>query len=325
MIGVGQYSCNYNDFCEAMGLGGGRARGFQVHTEDPFTHSDIAFCYPLEPAHAPPLISRMYYSYQVLAKIFRESLISNSGDSSDCRAYHINLMFYYRPQNIKMIDGCDFLYNELRRYVHSCMTPNFAQYIQQLINAIMPTPVNRKDQVIKMETFKFPNRGHKPKIPDLMPSERRTKERHDPTASSSSSMRPKQGAARFFTNLWKMRMNTSDVAHQSLAMNQETRRRHNAFMAERNHYVPPVGPELEPMTAPHWEMPPIEDAMFQNFDLSLFAPNGSSHAPPPRTRFRTAPAPDASGSSSGSDGSGDDENDGEDGEEGSPATGDEFY
>jgi hypothetical protein len=79
-----------------------------------------------------------------------------------------------------MIDGCDFLYNELRRSVRNRMTPNFAQYIQQLINVVVPTPFNRKDQVIKMEAFKIPPRGQKPEIPELMPSERRTKERHDP-------------------------------------------------------------------------------------------------------------------------------------------------
>jgi hypothetical protein len=138
-----------------MGLGGGPARGFQIHTKDPFTHGNIAFCYPPEPAHAPPLISGMYYSYQVLAKIFHETLISKSGDSSDCRAYHLNLMYYFRPKKIRRIDGCDFLYNELRRSIHNRMTPNFAQYIQQLINNVVPTPYNKKDQVINMEPFKI--------------------------------------------------------------------------------------------------------------------------------------------------------------------------
>jgi Flp pilus assembly protein TadB len=63
--------------------------------------------------------------------------------------------------------------------------------------------------------------------------------------------------------------NTNDVAHQSLAINQETRRRQNTFMAKRNHHVPTDGPEMEPVTAPNWEMPSIEDPMLQNIDLSL--------------------------------------------------------
>ena len=103
--------------------------------------------------------------------------------------------------------------------------------------------------------------------------------------------------------------NTNDVAHQSLALSQETRRRQNEFMAARNHTVPPVGPEIEPVTAPNWEMPDIDDAMFQNFDLSLFGSSGYSRAAPStRTRSRTAPTAAASGS--GSDSGSDDEDDG---------------
>ena len=321
MTGQEQYTCNYLDFCQAMGFGGGRAHGFQIHTQEQFTHGNIAFCYPPEPTHAPPTISGMYYSYQLLAKIFRESLVSKSGDSSECRAYHLNLMHYCRPENVRTIDGCDFLYNELRRSVRNRMTPNFAQYVQQLINTVVPTPHNKKDQLIKMEPFKIPQQGNKLEIPEMMPSERRSKERHDPAASSSSSMRPKRGASRFLTSLWQMCRNTNDVAHQSLALNQETRRRQNEFMAARNHPVPPAGPEIEPVVAPTWEMPPINDAMFQNFDLSLFAHGG---APPPRTRSAHAPHTAASGDDD-EDNEEDDEDDDEDDDEGSPSTGEEFY
>jgi hypothetical protein len=158
MTGKEKYSCNYLDFYQAMGFGSGRAHGFQIHSQDPFTHGNIAFCYPPEPTHDPPLISGMYYSYQVLAKIFCENLVSKSGDSSDCRAYHLNLMYYCRPENFSTIDGCDYLYNELRCFIRNRMTPNIAQYVQQLINTIVPSPYNRKDEVVKMEPFKFLNK-----------------------------------------------------------------------------------------------------------------------------------------------------------------------
>ena len=169
-----------------------------------------------------------------------------------------------------------------------------------------------------MEPFKIPQQGYKLEIPEMMPSEHRSKERHDPAASSSSSMRPKRGASRFLTSLWQMCRNTNDVAHQSLALNQETRRRQNEFMAARNHHVPPAGPEIEPVVAPTWEMPPINDAMFQNFDFSLFAHGG---APPPRTRSAHAPHTAASGD----DDEDNEEDDDEDDDEGSPSTGEEFY
>jgi hypothetical protein len=178
-------------------------------------------------------------------------------------------MYYCRPENVRTIDGCDFLYSELRRSIRNRMTLNFAQYIQQLINAVVPSPNNKKDQLIKMAPFKILQSGTFVDIPEMMPPERRSKERHDPAASSSSSMRPKRGASRFLASLWQMCRNTNDVAHQSLALNQETRRRQNEIMAARNHHVPPAGPELELVVAPTWEMPPLEDAMFQKFDLSL--------------------------------------------------------
>ena len=104
--------------------------------------------------------------------------------------------------------------------------------------------------------------------------------------------------------------NSNDVAHRGLALNQETRRRQNEFMAERNHVVPPPGPEMAAVVAPDWEMPPIKDAMFQNLDFSLYAPSGSSRRVP-STRSKAAP-PAASGSGSGSGDSGESGEHGED-------------
>jgi hypothetical protein len=115
--------------------------------------------------------------------------------------------------------------------------------------------------------------------------------------------------------------NTNDVAHQSLALNQETRRHQNEFMAARNHSVPPAGPEIEHVVAPTWEMPPIDDEMLQNFDLSLFAHGGVP--PPPRTRSATVP--DTFGSGNGGDNDEYNEDADQDGDEDSYPTGTEFY
>ncbi|KAK1606599.1 hypothetical protein QYE76_030272 [Lolium multiflorum] len=320
MTGQGKYTCNYLDFCEAMGFGGGRAHGFKIYSQRTLSHGDISFCYPLEPTAGPPTISGMYYSYLVLAKLFRETLISKSGDSSVCHAYHPNLMYHCRPDNQKTIDGCDLLYCELRRSVRERMTPNYAQYVQLLIDKVVQAPYNKKDERVKMEPFKMPKLGDKPEIPSMMPSERRSKEKHDP-ASSSYSRRPKRGASRFLTSLWQMCKNTNDVAHQSLALSQETRRRQNHFMAARNTPVPPPGPGMEPMHAPTWEMPPIYDEMLQNFDLSMYAHGG---LPP-----RNAPEPETSGYGNNGDEDEDqydDDDDEEDDDDGSsPAAGTEFY
>ncbi|KAK1629806.1 hypothetical protein QYE76_004121 [Lolium multiflorum] len=146
-----------------------------------------------------------------------------------------------RATGIRKIDGCDLIYCELKRAVMDRMTPNYAQYVQRLINHIVPAPLNTLDERVIMAPFKFPTPEGRPEVPSMMPAnERRSKEHHDPAASSSYSRRPKHGAARFFSSMWQMCKNTNDVAHQSLALNQETRRRQNEFMATRNVPVPPL-------------------------------------------------------------------------------------
>ena len=307
MTGKQKYTCNYLDFCDALGFGGGRAHGFKLYSQQKFNKGDIAFCYPREPAAGPPTISGMYYSYLLLAKLFRESLISKSGDTSECRGYHLNLMYYCHPEHRKLIDGCDLIYCELRRCVRERMTPNYAQYIQLLIDKVVEAPLNTLGERVKLEAFKVPAQGERPDVPEMMPSERRSKERHDP-ASSSYTRRPQHGVSRFFSSMWQMCKNTNDVAHQSLAMNQETRRRQNEFMATRNVTVPPPGPELEPVHAPNWEMPPISDQMFQNFDPTWYGFGGPRPMP-----ARAPPAADPEEGTSQEDG------------EGSYSTGHEFY
>ncbi|KAK1685811.1 hypothetical protein QYE76_046659, partial [Lolium multiflorum] len=110
MTGKQKYTCNYLDFCEALGFGGGRTSGFKIYSQQKFNRGDIAGCYPPEPTPGPPTISGMYYSYLLLAKLFRETLISKSGDTSECRAYHLNLMYYCLPEHRQPIDGCDLIY-----------------------------------------------------------------------------------------------------------------------------------------------------------------------------------------------------------------------
>ncbi|KAK1609721.1 hypothetical protein QYE76_033394 [Lolium multiflorum] len=277
MTGKEKYSCNYLDFCDALGFGGGRAHGFKLYSQQKFNKGDIAFCYPREPTARPPTISGMFYSYLLLAKLFRESLISKSDDTSECRGYHLNLMYYCNPEHRRRIDGCDLIYSELRRCVRDRMTPNYAQYIQLLINKVVPAPLNTHGQRVKMEAFKVPVQGDRPDVPDMTPPERRSKESHDPT-SSRFTRRPQHGISRFFSSMWQMCKNSNDVAHQSLAMTQETRRRQNEYMATRNITFPPPGPELEPVHAPNWEMPPLTDQMFQNFDPTWYGFGG----PPPQ-------------------------------------------
>ncbi|KAK1695084.1 hypothetical protein QYE76_011781, partial [Lolium multiflorum] len=298
---------------KAMGCGGDSAPGYKIHSRSKLTKGDISFCYPANPIPGPPTISGMYYSYLVLAKMFRENLIA-SRDTSEVRNYHLNQMYYCHPDRVRKIDGCDLIHCELKRAVMDRMTPNYAQYVQRLINYNVPAPLNTLGEKVIMDPFKIPTQeATRPDVPSMMPITER-QERHDHDASSSYSRRPKHGAARFFSSMWQMCKNTSDVAHHSLTVNQETRRRQNEFMAPRNHPVPPSGPEMEPVVAPQWEMPLLTDEMIQNFDFSMYA-HGS--LPP-----RTARAPTPPG-----DGGDEDEGDAASRDEGasSYSSGHEFY
>jgi hypothetical protein len=111
MTGQDVLTVNFVDFCEALGYGGGRARGFKIHSEGPFPTEKIShICYPDEPSHPAPAISRMYYYYNALAKLFHQNLVSKAGDDASVRGYHQNLLYYCQPKKLRKIDGCDFIF-----------------------------------------------------------------------------------------------------------------------------------------------------------------------------------------------------------------------
>ncbi|KAK1613648.1 hypothetical protein QYE76_019165 [Lolium multiflorum] len=316
MTGKTKYSCSYSQFRAAMGCGDDSDPGYKIHSRSRLTRGDISFCYPPNPTPGPPTISGMYYSYLVLAKLFRENLISKSGDHSEVRNYHLNLMYYCHPDRVRKIDGCDLIYCELKRAIMDRMTPNYAQYVQRLINYIVPAPRNVIGEKVIMDPFRFPiQEATRPDVPSMMPTtERRSKAHHDHDASSSHSRRSQHGAARFFTCMFQMCKRSHDVAHQTLTIVQETRRRQTEFMASRNHSVPPPGPEMEPVIAPQWEMPPLTDEMLQNFDYYVYA-----HGALPRPA--RAPPADFADDDEGDDGAGDDDAGDDDARESSSSLG----
>ncbi|KAK1649897.1 hypothetical protein QYE76_067702 [Lolium multiflorum] len=273
MTGKTKYSCSYSQFRAAMGCGDDSDPGYKIHSRSRLTRGDISFCYP-----AKPYAWTSHHLWDVLllfgtCQAVPENLISKSGDHSEVRNYHLNLMYYCHPDRVRKIDGCDLIYCELKRAIMDRMTPNYAQYVQRLINYIVPAPRNVIGEKVIMDTFKFPiQEATREDVPSMMPTaERRSKAHHDHDASSSHTQRSQHGAARFFTCMFQMCKRTHDVAHQTHNMTQETRRRQNEFMASRNHPVPPPGPEMEPVIAPQWEMPLLTDEMLQNFDFSVYA------------------------------------------------------
>jgi hypothetical protein len=111
MTGQDVFTATFADFYDALGYGGGRARGFKIHCEAPFTTEKISrCCYPDEPSLPAPAISGMYYYYNALAKLFHQNLVSKAGDDASVRGYHRNLLYYCQPEKLRKIDGCDFIF-----------------------------------------------------------------------------------------------------------------------------------------------------------------------------------------------------------------------
>ncbi|KAK1654085.1 hypothetical protein QYE76_071890 [Lolium multiflorum] len=287
MTGKTKYSCSYSQFRAAMGCGDDSDPGYKIHSRSRLTRGDISFCYPANPTPGPPTISGMYYSYLVLAKLFRENLISKSGDHSEVRNYHLNLMYYCHPDRVRKIDGCDLIYCELKRAIMDRMTPNYAQYVQRLINYIVPAPRNVVGEKVIMDPFRFPiQEATRPDVPSMMPTTER---------------RPRH----------TMIMMLAPVTLGAPSMGPlETRRRQNEFMASRNHPVPSPGPEMEPVIAPQWEMPPLTDEMLQNFDFSVYAHGAlprPARAPPAHYADDDEGDGDAGNDDAGDDDAGDDD------------------
>jgi hypothetical protein len=230
------------------------------------------------------MISGMYFYYQALAKLFWENLVSKAGDETSCRHYHINLLSHCHPQRLKKINGCAFIYNELERSIEKRMTPNYAQYIQRLINTVV-APECRVGQRVAMESFSLSRRGTWPELPAMRGTTGESSQ-HMPSASPPSARRgapprrPKRGAARFFKGLWDMCRCSYDVAHKSLELSQENHRRHNEFLASKNLPIPPSGTSLDPVPYVEHVMPPIEDEMFHGFDFSQLSGFASSSSRP---------------------------------------------
>jgi hypothetical protein len=66
--------------------------------------------------------------------------------------------------------------------------------------------------------------------------------------------------------MWEMCRSTYDVAHKSMEMSQETRRRQNDFLAARGSVVPPIGLELDLVPYVNYIMPPLDEDMFNGFE-----------------------------------------------------------
>lgn len=188
------------------------------------------------------------------------------------------------------------------------MTPNFCQYVQRLIEATVPAAALPRGPREDMEDFTLPRQGSHVELPQMLPSERRTKHDHDPLSASGSRSRRdltralphKKGLARFFNSLWDMCRSSYDFAHRSLELSQENKRQQNSFLAEHGRPVQDLGNALAPVPYINFEKSPLDDDMFRGFDPSMFP------------GFATSSSSQRRATSTGND----DDDEGEDEEEG---------
>jgi hypothetical protein len=271
MTGSEQCYGTYADFCEALGYDASDESGYKVHSEAAKPVSDISFCYPTSDRVAePPALSGMYYSFNTLAKFFRENLVCKKGDASDIRGHHINLLYWCKPGRQRKIDVCDFIYCELKRSVLSRMTPGFCPFVQKFIDSRVNGKFAHTGERTKHALFTLGLSEGWLEHPQIRwPSAPSFGSPGPSTSRHSPAPRKKSGAAKFFKNLWDMCKNTNDVAHQALVMSQDTRIRQNEFFASKNYPFPPPGPELNPVPVVNYVMPPVDDEMFQGYPMAF--------------------------------------------------------
>jgi hypothetical protein len=100
-------------------------------------------------------------------------------------------------------------------------------------------------------------------------SEPFTKKRHDPMiASSSSSVQPKKGAAKFLKSLFTTCKNSYDVNTKALWLAQSNREIIRENFSACGPFIPEDPLEMAPVAHFIYRMPPIDDAMFTGYSGS---------------------------------------------------------
>jgi hypothetical protein len=270
MVGTTQCTIAYDQFQSALGYTGILCGGFRIHSEGSMSDSSLAFYYP-SAAPVPPIpqITAMYYFYITMAKIYQCTIVSKAGDFQACRRYAKNLMFYTHPSNQQKIDVPDYIYNKLKRAVEKRILPNYAPYGMCLLYKAAPASALAERRE-RHALFDLPLRGDTPEPPYMRPaagsSGPATRRRHDPSmASSSSSVQPKKGAAKFFQTLFQMCKHSYDVNSKALRLAQSNRELIREDFRARGLELPEDPPEMAPIAHFNYRMPPLDDAMFAGY------------------------------------------------------------
>ncbi|KAM0871134.1 hypothetical protein ACQ4PT_039597 [Festuca glaucescens] len=125
MCGNHRFDTTFGEFAASLGYPwcfANEDHGFKIHSHQEFDSEMIEFCYPMEEPNLP-FIADMYPHYNLLAKIFRDSIVIKSGDVSTVCGFMVNLMYYTKPSRVRNIDVMDFIYHEIRNE-HELVAPS---------------------------------------------------------------------------------------------------------------------------------------------------------------------------------------------------------
>jgi hypothetical protein len=282
MTGDTPYTASFDELAWSLGYDDVHRGGFRIHSKSSkkMVAQNLLLCYPnpdMTVKPPPPHFTRMYYFYSTFTRIHWTTIVSKIRDPTACHGYHINLMYYSHLDHQRKIDVPDFIYQELKRTVEKRFTPNYAAFVQRLIEYTIPAE-KRVGSYVPHATITLPLRGTTQDLPEMLgqPSEHGSKLHHDPIAAgSSSSHPPKKGVAKFFKTLFSMCKQSYDVSHKSLSLSQDTRSFVVNGCLARGVPPPSDHPAMAPLAHFNFNMPPLDDEMF--LGLGAFAEDGNDN------------------------------------------------
>jgi hypothetical protein len=130
MSGDLKVTSNVKELRKALGLKKG---GWKIHKDEVFAKEDLAFCFPPQQNYTMDTITQMYPVYRYLANLFRDTIMSKSGDLTKVRGYMTNLMFYTKPENQRPIDVVSFIYEEIYTGVMTRRVLAYSAHLQLFI------------------------------------------------------------------------------------------------------------------------------------------------------------------------------------------------
>jgi hypothetical protein len=183
-----------------------------------------------------PFISDMYPHYNLLGKLFRESIVAKSGDKSAVRGYMVNLMYFTKPSRVKKIDVMDFIYSEIKFGVEEKRAPGYASFIQAFINRVVGEDVMR-DHSVKSHGLFTPIFIRGPMLPEHGKNKDVREGPSSPRPSRRSNKQKDSKLQRAIKSIFLMCKSADARAHEANERTKQLAREANARRREQGERV----------------------------------------------------------------------------------------